>query len=459
MEFEVNGRKTKVPTPSAAVVGIIAAVVVVAVVMVTSIGWVTVKGSERVVWQTFSGVKDEVGLDGMHFYIRWTTTPHIYSIGSDNFVIDDKAKNVRNSYMDEDEQIHNEPDMDPLTIPVKMDNLTPEEIASGTTTGPTPVALHCIMQYHIDGDEAKLVKLHKKKTKAFRTTFIKPIIMKVINDSTTVRDARTVFQGAGRVELQNEIQKKLQSVEVFDEFGIIIDSFVFRKVLLINQEFLQLITKEAQAEQRRKTAEKEQKAAEAEAKKAESEARAEQNRRLVEAETKKNEEIARAEAKKEQEILAAQGKAEQVRLAAQADKEKEILKAQAAAEQVRLAAQADKEKEILKAQAAAEQVTLAAGAQKERDELEGQGLKLRKIAEAEGVLALGRAEADAKRMLLMAFEGEGGTRFAQVEIAKAMGEGIEKIYYVPSTMSINAIAKDFNNAITVGLPNNNFNNE
>ncbi|CAK8716242.1 hypothetical protein GCAAIG_05655 [Candidatus Electronema halotolerans] len=72
--------------------------------------------------------------------------------------------------------------------------------------------------------------------------------------------------------------------------------------------------------------------------------------------------------------------------------------------------------------------------------------------EAEGILAVGKAKAEAKKLELSAYEGDGGLRFAEVEKAKALGSGIEKIYYIPSDMSINAIAKDFENAITVGLP-------
>ncbi|CAK8718988.1 MAG: hypothetical protein D3915_08515 [Candidatus Electrothrix sp. AU1_5] len=77
-----------------------------------------------------------------------------------------------------------------------------------------------------------------------------------------------------------------------------------------------------------------------------------------------------------------------------------------------------------------------------------------KEKEATGILAVGKAQAEAKKLILAAYNGEGGHRFAEVEKAKALGSGIEKIYYIPADMSINAIAKDFENAITVGLPDN-----
>ena len=65
---------------------------------------------------------------------------------------------------------------------------------------------------------------------------------------------------------------------------------------------------------------------------------------------------------------------------------------------------------------------MAAEASKEEQELKGEGLRLRKVAEAEGVLRLGEAQAEAKRLELAAYNGEGGRRFAEVE-------GIEKVYH------------------------------
>jgi regulator of protease activity HflC (stomatin/prohibitin superfamily) len=412
----------------ALIIGIVAVLGVIG--LFVTLRWTTIEGSERVVWQTFGGVRDDISEDGLHFYFGWTTTPHKYYIGSDTFVIDDRTVNPNNEYMEREELEFNQPDVQPVEIPVMMEKLTEQDIADGKTTGPTKVVLRCVMQFHLD--PGKLVVLHKEKTRAFRTTFLKDVLLQTIIDSTTVLDARTVYQGSGRVALQRSIEDSLQDEPRFDKYGIVVEKFVVREITLVDKTFLEMITAEAQAEQKRKTAIKEQAAAEAEADKAKAEAMAEQNRRLVEAETKKGEEIAKAEAEAKKQVLAAE-----------ADAKKVVLAAEAAAKQVELAAEAKKK-----------EVTLAAEAQKARDELEGEGLKLRKLAEAEGVLALGKAEAEAKKLQLLAYEGEGGQRFAQVEISKALGEGIQKVYYVPSDMSINSIASDFKNAITVGLPGN-----
>jgi len=418
-------------------VGILLVLGVVGLFM--TVKWVTVEGSERVVWQTYGGVKKEVSPPGMHFYFGWTTTPYTYYTGSETFVIDDKTVNPANTFMDKKELEMNQPDVQPVEIPVMMESLTAQDIEDGKTTGPTPVLLRCVMQYHVDSKT--LVKLHNDKTTAFRTTFLKDVLLQNIIDNTTILDARTIYQGAGRVTLQTTIETALREEPLFDEYGIVVERFILREITLKDATFLDLITKEAQAQQKRKTAIKEQAAADAEALVAEAQAKAEQLKRLVEANTKKGEEIARAQADAEKEVLKAEAAKKQVVLAAEAQAQQVVLAAEAQAKQVEFAANAKKI-----------EITLAAEAQKSRDELEGEGLKLRKLAESEGVLALGKATAEAKKLMLVAYEGEGGRRFAEVEKARSLGEGISKIYYIPPELTINAIAKDFDNAVTVALP-------
>ena len=364
----------------------------------SAVRWINVEGTERVVWQTFSGVSEEVAADGIHFYFGLTTTPHKYFVGTDTFIVDDKTVNPRNSLMTEEELAFNQPDSAPIEIPVMMDKLTDEDRAAGKTTGPTNIQVSCNMQYSLN--PGTLVSLHRQSIGNYRTTLINPVMIKALNDLITPLDARSVYQGADRIALQNRLQERLSSDDQFNEYGIVVERFVLTEVIFKDQEFLKKIQREALAEQARKTAIKEQAAALAEAKAEEARARSEQNRRLVEAETQKGEQIAKAEAEARQRVLAAE-------------------------------------------------------AQKEEARLRGEGIKLQKIAEAEGVLALGQAEAEAKRLQLEAYQGEGGHRFAEVEKAKALGAGISKIYYVPESMSINSIANDFQNAVTVGLPSSN----
>lgn len=104
-------------------------------------------------------------------------------------------------------------------------------------------------------------------------------------------------------------------------------------------------------------------------------------------------------------------------------------------------AEAGKLERIKKAEAGKAEAVIAA-----------EGRKLAMFADAEGILAKGKAEANAKQLMLEAYAGEGGRRFAEIKKAEALGAGIQKIYYIPSTMSLNTIAKDFEGAIAIGLP-------
>lgn len=385
-----------------AIIGILVAAVLGLVVLFTLIiGWQSVDGSERIVWQSYNGVQKEIAMDGIHWYVPALTTPHPYVVATQRFVIDDEVINPKNDYITKEEQQMNQPDMEPLVVPVQMDRLTAEDLASGKTTGPTNVIMRCSMQYHLD--DSKLVALHNDKRSSYEQSFVADVVREAIIDNTTILDARTVYQGEGRVRLQQRIEKELKENPRFDKYGIVVENFIIRKIDLEDTDFLNKITAEARAEQDRKTAMKQQLAYQATADAEREKAKAEQYRRLVEADTKKGEQIAKAEAAKEQEILAAQASAAQVKLAAEADKE--------------------------------------------RARLEGEGIRLKKVAEAEGVLALGKAEAEAQKLKLQAYQGEGGERFAEVQKAQAFGEAIKQVQYLPSDMKFITVAKDFMEAV------------
>jgi hypothetical protein len=370
------------------------------------VGWITVKGSQVVVWQDLGGVREQTNRDGTYFYSRLTTTPYVYDVSSDTFIVSNDIVQAKNDYTSKEEQKHNQPDVPPVEIPVQMERLTEKDVADGKTTGPTTVKLECTMQYHLD--TTTIVKLHRDKTHSYRTVFLKDIVLNSVITKTTILDARTVYQGDGRVRLQQAIEAELRDSVRLREYGIIVEQFIIRGISIEDKTFLEKMTAEARAEQDRKTAEKQKDAFDAQALAEEARVMAEKLRRLVEAETKKGEMVANAEANKQQQVLAAQAEFEKVRLAAEA--------------------------------------------QKERDRLEGEGLRARKEAEASGVLALGKAEAEAQRLKLEAYKGEGGQRFAEVEKAKAFGSAFSNVRYFPSDMKFFSIGKEFMDVVKSFVP-------
>jgi regulator of protease activity HflC (stomatin/prohibitin superfamily) len=128
----------------------------------------------------------------------------------------------------------------------------------------------------------------------------------------------------------------------------------------------------------------------------------------------------------------------------------ESAKVVAETKKVKAIIQAEEEREVEEINVAKKEFIAQGEAKK--IQIEADATLYQKEKEAAGILAVGKAEAEAKKLELAAYEGDGGLRFAEVEKAKALGSGIEKIYYLPSDISINTIAKDFENAITVALP-------
>jgi len=281
-----------------------------------------------------------------------------------------------------------------------------------------PAWISAYFRYHIDRE--KLADIHTTVGKDYERVLIHPFIQKVAKNEATTFTTFEIYAGETRQAIAERIIDILNNGEwastttrddkgdpvveftgarlpsQLTERGIVFEDFGIVEVDL-EDEYEALVVQKQDAREREAIALRETAEAVQVAKKVEAESQADMNRRVVAAEAKKQEDILNAEAKKQTSILAAE---------------------------------AEKEKRVL----------------------EADGEKLAMIAQAEGILAKGKAEATAKKLNLEAYRGEGGKRFAQVEISKNLGAGIQKIYYVPADMSINTIADDFMGALTIGLP-------
>jgi len=107
--------------------------------------------------------------------------------------------------------------------------------------------------------------------------------------------------------------------------------------------------------------------------------------------------------------------------------------------------------EIQKAEADKRSIVLASEAQvvKARNKMEADNMQ------ANGILAIGKAEAESKTLELNAYGGDGGERYMRIKIAEALGDGMSNWEIIPENMNITAIAENFNKAINIGLPGNN----
>jgi regulator of protease activity HflC (stomatin/prohibitin superfamily) len=222
---------------------------------------------------------------------------------------------------------------------------------------------------------------------------IRPQSMRIIKDAATRREAIDAYSGEGLVSLQAEIQSELSSKEgELYNSGIIVENFVIEGIKL-DPEYIGEIRARQVATQKELRAKEEERAALAEAQKANAEAQADYERAVVEAERDKAVGILRAEQ--------------------------------------------DQQKQVLAAEALKEKLVLEATGQKEAD-----------LLKAQGILALGQAEAEAKKLQLEAFAVEGADAFVQVEVAKAMAEAFKNIDgYLPEDMKINLLSQSFMDSI------------
>ena len=201
--------------------------------------------------------------------------------------------------------------------------------------------------------------------------------------------------------LQAAIQKALSDAAgELSEKGVLVENFVIRHIDL-DPKYIEEIKGRQIATQRTLRAKEEQIAADAEALVAKSKAQSDLNKTVVEAER---------------------------------DKQKKGLEAEADNEKTILAAKADQQKAVL-----------AAEADKQRQVLAAEGKK----AEAEGIIAIGKAEAESQKLKLQAYAVPGADAFVRVEVAKHYAAAFSTVRYFPPNMNVSVLSSDFEKAINV----------
>lgn len=248
---------------------------------------------------------------------------------------------------------------------------------------------------------SKLVEIHKTVRKDIEEKLIRPVVMRVVKDEATRMKAIDAYSGEGLVRLQTSIQTSLtgsgEGAEL-KERGVIVENFVIEHIEL-DPKYIEEIKGKQIATQQTLRAAEEQKAAEAKALVAKAEAQADFNKRTVEAE-------------RDAKVMVT-------------------------------AAQAENEKAILTAKAEQQKLTL-----------EAEGKKAAMIATAEGTLAMGKAEATAKELMLKAWAVPGAESFVKVEVSKNIGTAFSGIKgYLPEKMTINTFTDNFLKGLDVSTGN------
>lgn len=257
-------------------------------------------------------------------------------------------------------------------------------------------------------DPSKLVSLHKTVRQDMEEKIIRPVVMRVVKDEATKKKAIEAYSGEGLVLLQSSIQTALTGSgegKELSERGITVENFVIEHIEL-DPKYIEEIKGKQIATQKTLRAAEEQKAADAEALVAKAKAQAEYNTKLV-----------------AQQLLATN---------------------------MVIQAQADNERVIIAAKAAAEQATVAAKAEQTKLTLEAEGKKAAMLAMAEGTLAMGKAEAASKELLLKAYAVPGSDNWVRTQVAESVARGFGNIKgYLPADMKVNLLTDNFNKAVDI----------
>lgn len=255
-------------------------------------------------------------------------------------------------------------------------------------------------------DPAKLVSIHKTVRNSTEEKIIRPVVMRVVKDEATKMKAIETYSGEGLVRLQSNIQAALTGAgegAELHERGIIVENFVIEHIEL-DPKYIEEIKGKQIASQRSLRAVEEQKAAEAEALVAKSKAQADLNKAVVEAQRDKEVVVLKAQAAQEQQVLAAKGQQQQLTIEAEGAKAKMIA--------------------------------------------EAEGKKQAMIATAEGTLAMGKAEATARELMLKAYDVKGADAWVRVEVSKNVAVAFQNIKgYLPSDMKVNLLTDNFGKSV------------
>ncbi len=249
--------------------------------------------------------------------------------------------------------------------------------------------MHVSMNIRWRLDPTKLIEIHKMTRESFEEKLIRPVMLRVVKDQSTQRTAIEAYSGDGLVKLQRDIEHALMDEgSELRQRGVIVENFVIEGIGL-DPQYIGEIKSRQVATQKELRAKAEELAAIAQSKQVKAEAQADFERTVVQAERDKQVGILKAEKEAQQQILGAEAAKKQVVLAAEGEKDASVLRAQA-------------------------------------------------------VIAMGEADASAKKAQLAAYAVSGADAFVKIEVSKNLSEAFKNIQgYLPSDMHINLLSDSF----------------
>jgi hypothetical protein len=386
-------RSTRGFLNQAALVGIALLLVISVIVFFIIVKFDTVQGNKAAVKETWSGGVENKAYPAKTYQLwRWTEDLYHYGIDGQVFVMNDKS--------DSEDNFAEGRRSDALEL-VASDN--------------QKVIFHITLRWHRDPE--KLVPMHIKYRDAVEERLIRPSVIGAIRSRSIVRPAIELYSGETLETVRDEIEKILKDPNgELAINGVVADLFLIDKTILPDTKYVEKI----EARQRAIIGE--------------STAKAEEKQNLAEADAAK----AKALTKQFQDVVAAE-----------TAKKTQILQQEAESERTIIKTKADAINTIAQQKAESEKVELAAKAEAARQIAISEGNKQAEINRAIGIEAIGRAEAEAQKLKLAAFNTAGSELYTRVEVAKSYAIAMDKVRFYPANANFTTIAKDFDGGLSI----------
>lgn len=278
------------------------------------------------------------------------------------------------------------------------------------------VKFHIIVTWRVD--PAHVVALHKNYRDNIEERLIRPEVVRAVSIRATIQNAIDLYSGAKLNDLRREVEAELIAVNGrMASNGVLVSSFVIEKPDFTNVEYVKAIEARQLAIA------------------TESQAREQTKANLALAES------AKAAALKVQfeTIVAAETSAKQNVIAQQANSDKATI-----------ATKADAINTITQQEAAARVVVINAKAEADRQVAISEATKQAELNRAVGIEAVGRAEAEAKRLLLSSYAVPGSDLYTRIQVAASLATSFAGVKgYLPQGVTYNTVSRDFDQGVSL----------
>lgn len=374
-------------------VGLAIVGVVLLIAFFAVMGTTTIQGNQAGVKEDWNnGVMPDALSPKMYFYNRVTTDVFAYDMSGQVFVMNAKTA--------KEENFADGRAFDPIEI---------------VANDKQKVVFAITIQWR--RDFKKLIEMHKAYRDQVEERLIRPRVVEAFRTHATIVDAIDLYSGAALERTRKSIEADLKNPNgPLLQGGVIVDSFIIDQVHLPDQKYVENIEARQRAIITESRAKAEEKANEAIAKAAQASALKLQYETLVSVETASK---------------------------------KTIIDQQAEAEKLTIQAKAKAYNDVVAAEAAAKSLVVEAEAQAKKQILASDAAKQADLNKAIGIEAVGRAEAEAKKLQLVAYQGQGGDNYTRIQVADAYARANTTIRFFPPNATFNTIASDFQKGLSL----------